>query len=100
MTDESEQQHDQPLPLFFLGLVVLTPGALRVLADADKNLFELLRQHQYGEWSLKDETMAAVQLGMRVFSAHVLPTGEKLWIMTEGTRASTLVVLPSEFAAL
>jgi hypothetical protein len=92
----------EPLPLFFLGMVILSPGAITALRAVDQDPLEILHDHQYGVWGsgsdhVAQEKFTAVQLGLRIFSSHVLADGQKVWLITEGTRASTLVVLPSEF---
>jgi len=89
------------LPLS-LGQVVATPGALAALDQADMTPLPLLVRHARGDWGdLDDEDRQAnddaVRNGGRVLSAYHLPTGEKLWIITEADRSSTTLLLPSEY---
>lgn len=39
----------------------------------------------------------AVRAGERAFSAYLLASGVKLWIITEADRSSTCVLLPEEY---
>lgn len=52
-------QDDNPKPLFGLGQVVGTPGALRALEDAGQHPLGLLTRHVTGDWGdLCDEDRA------------------------------------------
>jgi hypothetical protein len=71
-----------------LGNIVATPGALKQLVKAQVTLGSLLRRHldlEQGELSNSDQAAnkAAIEDGSRIFSAFLLPTGVKLWIITE-----------------
>jgi hypothetical protein len=75
-------------PLFKLGQVVATPGALEALAKAGQQPWELLAQHVRGQWGdLDDEDRRlndeAVKDGSRLLSAYTLKTGQKAWVITE-----------------
>ena len=49
-------EEGDPKPLFELGQMIGTPGALQALVEADKNPIELLFHHQTGDWgNLTDE---------------------------------------------
>ena len=85
-------------PLFPLGLVVATPGAL----DLSINFYSYLRRHQCGDWGDLDaqdkaENNFSVQNGFRILSAYHTPEGAKFWIITEADRSATTVLLPSEY---
>lgn len=95
------------VPKFALGQVVATPGGLEALARAGQTPEEFLARHVRGDWgdlgpddaALNDEAVAD---GSRIFSAYVLKTGEKLWVITEarddeGHRTSTCLLLPDEY---
>ncbi len=89
-------------PLLELGLVVATPGALTALAEAHESAEWYLRRHQSGDWGdLCPEDRAvnrqALRLGQRVLSEYGLPTGEKLWIITDWDRSVTTLLLPVEY---
>ncbi len=94
-------------PLFKLGQVVATPGALEALDKAGQQPWSLLAQHVRGQWGdlsdddrrLNDE---ALKDGSRILSAYVLQPGVKVWIITEaeddnGNRAATTLLLPDEY---
>lgn len=89
-------------PLFRLGRLVSTPGALAALETAQADALALLARHVTGDWSEMDETdqqanWLAVEEGSRVFSAYRLRTGVKLWVITEADRSATVLLLPDEY---
>ncbi len=40
---------------------------------------------------------AALKYGTRLLSSYALPSGVKVWIITEADRSSTCVLLPEEY---
>ncbi len=90
-------------PLFPLGRVVATPGALSALEEAGVDALGLLRRHQSGDWGDLDahdrrENAKSVKNGWRILSSYRL--GEdvsKVWVLTEADRSSTCVLLPREY---
>jgi hypothetical protein len=91
-----------PKPLFELGQVVGTPGALQALNDAEQLPAELLNRHVTGDWGdLCDEDKAenelSVEQGFRILSAYKLRTGRKVWVITEWDRSATTILLPDEY---
>lgn len=94
-------------PLFKLGAVVATPGAIAALEKAGQQPWEFLAQHVQGQWGVVDGEDAeannqALKDGSRLLSAYILKTDEKLWIITEaeddhGNRAATTLLLPDEY---
>ena len=85
-----------------LGQVVATPGALEALEEAEVQPATLLVRHQRGDWGELDEddkrlNDEAVTDEGRILSAYVLPTGVKVWIITEWDRSATTFLLPSEY---
>lgn len=94
---------NQPIfPLFETGQVVITPGAGEAFFDSLTHPRVYLRMHQWGEWGdLADEDKKAndraVLYGDRILSAYILPTGVKIWIITESDRSVTTFLLPSEY---
>jgi hypothetical protein len=88
--------------LFPLGHTVATPGALRALTLAGTSPAELLDRHVSGDWGTASPDDAAenelsLREGFRILNAYTLPTGERLWIITEHDRSSTTVLLPSKY---
>ena len=90
-------------PLFSLGRIVATPGALEVLEQTGTHAQELLRRHaagDRGEVPHEDarENARSVRQDWRVLSSY--PVGEareRVWIITEADRSSTCLLLPSEY---
>lgn len=89
-------------PLFSLGQLLITPGALQVLSAAAQSPWALLRRHQYGDWGDLDvmdkrENNFSVKKGFRILSAYILSTGVKVWIITEKDRSATTILCPEEY---
>ena len=90
-------------PLFPLGRIVSTPGALEALKENGSNGLEYLRRHVAGDWGeLCDddriENDLSLKEGFRILSAYSLPrSGAKLWIITEADRSVTTFLLPEEY---
>lgn len=90
-------------PLFELGRIVATPGALAALEEAGQSASEFLRLHVVGNWGdeLCEEDRAlndqALKDGSRILSAYRLKTGVKVWVITEADRSSTCLLLPDEY---
>lgn len=92
-------------PLFELGQVVATPGALEALDAATPGgllVQTYLDRHSTGDWGDLDDddkrqnNMAVID-GSRIFSAYKLSTGAKIWVITEADRSSTTILLPEEY---
>jgi hypothetical protein len=89
-------------PLFPLGRLVATPGALAALERSGDSAQALVARHSRGDfgecgpddWSANER---AIRDGERIFSVYVLRDGTKLWLITEADRASTCLLLPSEY---
>lgn len=87
-----------PKPLFPLGQIVATPGAL----DLDINFYPFLCRHQRGDWGDLDfqdqvENNFSVENGLRILSAYRTSDGTKFWIITEADRSVTTILLPEEY---
>ena len=100
------------LPLFKLGKIVATPGALDIMNSAGVDTaIRLLKKHATGQWGdlspedskLNDEAVASGK--DRILSAYnlrvyVTPTElgyKKIWVLTEADRSSTCIELPGEY---
>ena len=86
-------------PLFPLGKVVATPGALKAIPA--KEICRSLSRHQTGDWgnlSPADQRANndAVSFGGRFLSAYRFQD-TRYWIITEADRSATTVLLPSEY---
>lgn len=95
-------------PLFKLGQVVATPGALREAGD--KLIIACIRRHVLGDWgAVGTEDQAtndeAVSCGLRILSAYPIDPQQPcagygantLWIITEHDRSVTTALLPKEY---
>lgn len=94
-------------PLFRLGQILATPGALEALQKAGQAPWEFLSRHVTGDWgTVNDEDKAlnnaSLEDGSRILSAYLLKDGRKIWVITEaeddqGQRAATTILLPDEY---
>ena len=89
-------------PLFKLGQVVATPGALEALERTGQTPAEFLDRHVRGDWGEVDDedrqaNNEALKHESRVLSAYKTKAGERLWIITEADRSSTCILLPEEY---
>lgn len=89
-------------PLFALGQLVATPGAISALQTSGDKPAKLLERHQHGDWGDLDEhdkreNSLSVEHGFRILSSYTLTTGTKVWIITEADRSVTTVLLPEEY---
>jgi hypothetical protein len=90
------------LPLFPLGQIVATPGALAALARAQPPPTCFLARHARGDWGELEPTDVAenqysIAHGFRLLSSYQTNAGEKLWIITEADRSATTLLLPEEY---
>jgi hypothetical protein len=89
-------------PLFSLGQIVATPGALAALEAAGESPAELLGRHVRGDWGqLSDDDREAnheaLRSGGRILSNYTTRRGTRIWIITEANRAATTLLLPEEY---
>jgi hypothetical protein len=92
-------------PLFSLGQVVATPGALEALEQAGITPMRLIARHVFGDWGDlceedQEANRQAVKHGGRVFSSYEIGAGlnaTKVWVITEADRSSTCALLPGEY---
>ncbi len=91
-------------PLFPLGRLVATPGALALLGRSSMGedlLAALLERHRSGDWGEVPpedarENEVSVKHGLRIISSYRV-AGERLWVITERDRSATTLLLPSEY---
>ena len=89
-------------PLFPLGRIVATPGALEALEQSGQSAHEFLTLHASGNWGELDdgdrrENELSLREGFRLLSAYRLRTGETMWIISEADRSATTLLLPTEY---
>jgi hypothetical protein len=92
----------QGWPLFCLGPVFGTPGAVEAMAAAGDDAKTFLRRHSWGDWGdvCAEDSAAnerALDEGTRIFSVYHTSADVKLWVITEADRSSTTILLPSEY---
>lgn len=90
-------------PLFPLGQVVATPGALSLLEENNLNPSDFLTRHVKGDFGDlcnedKKANQDALVDGARIFSSYFInDQKDKLWIITEADRSVTTLLLPEEY---
>ena len=89
-------------PLFALGRLVATPGAIDALAESGVPIWTLVSCHVAGDHGSLDAddlraNEAAIRHGGRILSSYRLPDGVDVWLLTEADRSSTTALLPSEY---
>jgi hypothetical protein len=90
------------LPLFPLGRIVATPGALAALERAKQPPTSFLARHAIGDWGELEpsdvaENEYSVAHGFRLLSSYRTDAGDRLWIITEADRSATTLLLPEEY---
>jgi hypothetical protein len=98
----SEMQKVERRPLFELGQLVATPGALAALEKTGQNAMEFLSRHVRGDWGElpeedKTENQFSLEKGFRLLSSYRTTADDKLWVITEADRSHTTLLLPDEY---
>ena len=88
------------VPIFPLGRLVATPGALAAIPADEIQL--TLGRHASGDWGdLDKEDKAAndraLVEGTRLLSAYESKDKTRFWIITEWDRSITTILLPEEY---
>ena len=89
-------------PLFNLGQLVATPGALAALEKSGQTPMEFLLRHVSGDWGDipeedKMENQLSLDKGLRLMSSYRTHANAVVWIVTEGSRSHTTLLLPEEY---
>ena len=95
-------QHTEKKPLFNLGQLVATPGALAVLEKSGQNAMEFLSRHVRGDWGElpeedKAENQFSLEKGFRLLSSYRTTADDRIWVITEADRSHTTLLLPEEY---
>jgi hypothetical protein len=85
---------------FSAGQLVITPGALESVPCED--FVKALQHHVSGDWGDvcpedREENDRSVREGGRLLSAYVTGSGTRFWLITEGDRSVTTILLPDEY---
>lgn len=91
-----------PPPLFPMGQIVATPGALDALEASGQNPSEFIVRHVTGDWGEMPpedvtENERSLTYGSRLMSSYRTTQDVKIWIITEWDRSVTTLLLPSEY---
>jgi hypothetical protein len=86
---------------FKLGRPKVTAAAVAALELAQVPELLLLARHLHGDWGDQSErdclqNELAVLLDMRIVSRYVLPSSSVIWIVTEGDRSITTILLEGD----
>ena len=89
-------------PLFDLGQLVATPGALAALEKSGQNPMDFLSRHVTGDWGeLTDddrkENQFSLEKGFRLLSSYTTNAGDRVWVITEADRSHITILLPDEY---
>jgi hypothetical protein len=89
-------------PLFSLGQIVATPGALTALEKAGQTPQEFIARHVCGDWGELDEhdrkeNELGLKRGFRLLSSYRTDANQKIWVITEADRSVTTVLLPEDY---
>ena len=95
------QQTDRK-PLFDLGQLVATPGALAALEKAGQGPLDFLARHVHGDWGDlceedRRENQFSLERGFRLLSSYRTLADVKLYVITEANRSVTTILLPEEY---
>ena len=91
------------LPLFRMGSLAVTRGALDALARTGEVAGAFLVRHVTGDWGEDlspedhEDNMIALAQGFRLLSVYSMRDGVKLWVITEADRSTTTILLPEEY---
>jgi len=95
-------QQTRRRPLFDLGQLVATPGALAALEKSGQNPMDFVSRNVTGDWGElskedREENRLSLQKGFRLLSSYRTSAGDQLWVITEADRSVTTLVLPEEY---
>jgi hypothetical protein len=94
-------QQTRQQPLFSLGQLVATPGALAALEKAGEGPLDFLSRHVHGDWGDlceedRRENQFSLERGFRLLSSYRTLADGKLYVITEADRSVTTILLPEE----
>jgi len=89
-------------PLFSIGKLVATRGAMEMLQRLELSPFDFVSRHWQGDWGdlERDDCYAndrALRENTRLLSSYRINPDDKLWIITEADRTATTLLLPGEY---
>jgi len=77
-------QQTERKPLFDLGQLVATPGALAAIEKSGQNATQFLSRHVTGDWGEipeedKKENRFSLEKGFRLMSSYRTTAGDRVW---------------------
>ena len=89
-------------PIFPLGQLVATLGAITLLRSLALSPMDFVARHANGDWGEIDDhdrlaNRASLKDGSRLFSSYALGAEHRLWIITEADRSATTLLMPQEY---
>jgi hypothetical protein len=89
-------------PLFGVGRIVATRGALAALEKTGETTAQFVARHVTGDWGElpvedRPENYLSVERGFRLLSSYRTLAGDQVWIITEADRSLTTILLPDEY---
>jgi hypothetical protein len=95
-------QKTERKPLFDLGQLVATPGALAALEKSGQSPMDFLSRHVTGDWGEipeedRNENQFSLEKGFRLMSSYRTTANDVVWVITESSRSHTTLLLPSEY---
>jgi hypothetical protein len=95
-------QKTERKPLFDLGQLVATPGALAALEKSGQSPMDFLSRHVTGDWGEipeddRKENQFSLDKGFRLMSSYRTTANDVVWVITESSRSHTTLLLPSEY---
>jgi len=95
-------QKTERKPLFDLGQLVATPGALAALEKSGQSPMEFLSRHVTGDWGEipeedRRENQFSLEKGFRLMSSYRTTANDVVWVITESSRSHTTLLLPQEY---
>jgi hypothetical protein len=100
--ESSEMQKTERKPLFDLGQLVATPGALAALEKSGQSPMDFLSRHVTGDWGDipeedRKENQFSLEKGFRLMSSYKTTAQDVVWVITESSRSHTTLLLPDEY---
>jgi hypothetical protein len=98
----SPMQKTERKPLFDLGQLVATPGALAALEKSGQSPMEFFSRHVTGDWGElseddRKENQLSLEKGFRLLSSYKTNAADRVWVITEANRSHTTILLPQEY---
>ena len=108
------ESHSRLKPPFHPGKLLITPVALAALRENGVPVISIMLRHIAGDWGAvsdndRQQNDLSIAAGLRLLSiyrlpddkrllsSYAVPSGRKVWIVTEADRSTTTILLPDEY---